>query len=39
MEHLKQELLDNPRQRASTARSKARMLMKEAEELEALAVG
>lgn len=39
MEHLKQELLDNPRQRASTARSTARMLMKEAEELEALAVG
>lgn len=39
MEVLKQELLDNPKKRAETARWKAKELLKEAAELEALAVG
>ena len=36
---LKQELLDNPKKRAEAARWKAKELLKEAAELEALAVG
>jgi hypothetical protein len=39
MDVLKQELLDNPKKRAEMARWKAKELLKEATELEALAVG
>ena len=39
MDVLKQELLDNPKKRAEMARWKAKELLKEAAELEALAVG
>ncbi len=39
MDVLKQELLDNPKKRAELARWKAKELLKEAAELEALAVG
>ena len=39
MDELKQELLDNPKKRAEMARWKAKELLKEAAELEALAVG
>lgn len=39
VKRLKEELLDNPKSRAEEARRKAKQLLKEAEELEALQIG